>query len=266
MKLVQLLLAALIIYLLTRAALAFFAPESLWKAPDAVPAIAATQQTVQNSRLDTSFDPFHRSSTTEDEVIEYGTDVPETTLNLKLYGRRAGKNGSAILETTDKVQKVFRVGEEIMDGVTLKAVNPEYIVLSQGGRIERLTFARDEENLLTLPEDKNITNPASASANLVKAIPQGLSVNTLMSSINLSPSIKAGALQGFRISPKNGKVNLTALGLNNGDIVSAIDDIDLTSPSLNPAQLPARLAGKTQVKLTVLRGSKTVFVTVKNKS
>ncbi len=259
-------LTALIIYLLTRTALAFFAPESLWEAPDAIPAMAVNNQSTRNIRLETNFDPFHREIAIIDEIIEYGTDVPETTLNLKLFGRRAGHDGTAILEAADKTQKVFRIGDEIMDGVTLKAVNPEYIVLSQGGRIERLTFARDGENMLTIPDQKTSTAAASNSAALVKTIPQDISFNTFMTDVNLSPSIENGQLQGFRISLKSGKVNLTALGLKAGDIVSAIDEIDLTSPSLNPTQLPARLAGKSQVKLTVRRGSETIFVTLKNKS
>ena len=259
-------LAAVIIYLLTRTALAYFAPESLWEAPDAIPAMAVTNQPARNTRLETSFDPFHRETAPVDDIIEYGTDVPETTLNLKLFGRRAGPDGTAILEAADKTQKVFRVGDEIMDGVTLKAVHPEYIVLSQGGRIERLTFARDGENMLSIPEDKTSTSSASNSAALVKTIPQDISFNSLMAGINLSPSIKNGQLQGFRISSKSGDETITAFGLKVEDVISAIDGIDVTSSSLNPAQLPARLAGKPQVKLTVLRGSETVFVTLKNKN
>ena len=255
----------LIIYLLTRTALAFFAPESLWEAPDAIPAMAVTNQSMRNTPLETNFDPFHRDTAAIDDIIEYGTDVPETTLNLKLFGRRAGHDGTAILQAPDKTQRVFRIGDEVMDGVTLKAVNPEYIVLSQGGRIERLTFSRDGENMLTKPEDKTSTPSAANSAALVKTIPQDISVGALMAGVNLSPSLKNGQLQGFRISPKSGDINLAVLGLKVGDVVSSIDEIDLTSPSLNPAQLPARLAGKSQVKLTVRRGSETVFVTLKNK-
>jgi len=229
----QLALVLLSIFLLSRAAIAFIAPESLWTAPPAAIASAASSQTAQTARLDSRFDPFHREVTIADEIIEIGTDAPETTLNLKLFGRRAGSNGSAILETADRTQKVFRVGDEIMNGVILKAVNPDHIVLSQGGRIERLTFERENETFLIEPS----TKPKESSATTITASPTN------------------GALQGFRLTPKNGSVNLPSLGLRSGDVVSAIEDIDLTSPTLNPAEIPGKLSGRSNVRLTVLRGS-----------
>lgn len=251
----QLALVLLSIFLLSRAAIAFIAPESLWTAPPASMTIAASGQTVQTARLDPRFDPFHREVTVADEIIEIGTDAPETTLNLKLFGRRAGSNGSAILETADRTQKVFRVGDEIMNGVILKAVNPDHIVLSQGGRIERLTFERENETFLIEPSAK----PKESFATPIKANPI-MTVEQFMAGVNLAPSVQNGALQGFRLTPKNGSVNLPSLGLRTGDVVSAIEDIDLTSPTLNPAEIPAKLSGRSNVRLTVLRGGKTIFV------
>ena len=245
-------------YFLSCAALTFFAPQSVWNAPQVTSETAARAPSQTTARLDVRFDPFHRDATPVDEVIEFGTDVPETTLNLKLFGRRAGKNGTAILETADRVQKVFKIGDEIMDGVTLKAVNPDYIVLSQGGRIERLTFERETDTLLAAPETETQADTKIATV----SAPKPLDVAGFMSAIALSPALSNGKLTGFRISPKNGTVDLASLGLKSGDVIAAIGEFDLTSPSLNPAQLTSKLAGRASVRLKVLRGTDTLFVTL----
>lgn len=250
------------VYFLTRAAITLLTPESVWQMPDPAPMTTIGSTAVQAARLDTRFDPFHPKTSATDEIIEIGTDAPETTLNLKLFGRRAGKDGTAILETSDRTQKVFRIGDEIMNGVTLKAVHPGYIVLSQGGRIERLTFERENETLLATPEPEiaPTTETKTIFSILAIAAPKQMTAEILMAGINLAPSVANGRLQGFRISPKDGSVNLAALGLKSGDVVSAIGDIDLTSPTLNPAEIPAKISNRSQVRLTVLRAGQTVYV------
>ena len=250
------------VYCLSRAALTFFAPQSVWEAPQVSEQTTARTPSQTAARFDVRFDPFHRGvAGVDDEVIEFGTDVPETTLNLKLFGRRAGKNGTAILETADRIQKVFKIGDEIMDGVTLKAVNPDYIVLSQGGRIERLTFERETDTLLAAPKTQASKKTTTVST-AIKTVPKPLDVAGFMSAIALAPALSNGKLTGFRITPKNGAVNLADIGLKSGDVIAAIGEFDLTSPSLNPAQLPSKLAGRPSVQLKVLRGTDTLFVTL----
>ena len=257
----QLGLGLVCVYFLSRAAITFFAPESIWQAPPAVGIINGQNAPAQSARLDPNFDAFHRDNIVTDEVIEIGTDAPETTLNLRLVGRRAGEDGSAILQTADKTQKVFRIGEDIMDGVTLKAVHADYIVLSQGGRIERLTFERDNTTLLTTPdEDDAAEDTRKDFATPIKSIPKNMTAERFLAGVTLAPAMKNGSLAGFSIKPKNGKIDLAALGLQSGDIVSAIGAIDLTSPTLNPASIAGQLSGLSQVRLTVTRGGQIVYV------
>lgn len=257
----QLALALLAIYFLTRAVIAVFAPESLWQAPPPSAGLnAQSGQTVQTARLDTGFDPFHRETTAIDEVIEIGTNAPETTLNLKLFGRRAGANGSAILETPDRKQRVFRIGDEIMNGVVLKAVNPDHIVLSQGGRIERLTFERESTTMPIKPEEEETLTQQTPAEVPVTTVPAEITIENFIAGVNLSPSVSDGTLQGFSLSPKNNTIDLKALGLVSGDVVAAIEDINLTSPNLNPADIATKLSGRSNVQLTVLRGGKTIYV------
>lgn len=253
-------LGVLSVYFLSRAVLAVLAPESLWEPPELAPPAAVMTNTNASAKIDLRFDPFHRDSAPIDEVIEIGTDAPETTLNLKLVGRRAGRDGSAILETPDRSQNVFRIGDEIMNGVTLKAVHPGYIVLSQGGRIERLTFERDSDSGLLAERPQ----PKEQAPTEIKTIPKSMTISRFMAGVNLAPVINAGQMRGYRLTPKNGSVDLRSLGLRSGDVVTSISGMDLTSPNLNPADLAAKLSGRSQLRLNVLRGTETVFINIGN--
>ena len=271
----QFLLIGLALYFLARASLAFFAPESLWDAPPVTHVASEQIQSASRARLDLSFDPFHRTQIVQDEVFEIGTDAPETTLNLKLFGRRVGPNGSAVLETSGGGQKTYSIGDEIISGVILKAVNPGYIVLSQGGRIERLTFDRESEtsllesaseskaetSLIIPNSDPSPTTQATFTSDM-KAVPKSFDMNAFLSGVNFTPALNNGKLAGYKITPKTGFIDLSDIGLSSGDIITKIGGIDLASPTLNPASIPAQLSGKSTIPLTLIRGGKTVSLTL----
>ncbi len=271
----QFLLIGLALYFLARATIAFLAPESLWDAPPSTQVIAGQTSAQTGVRLNLNFDPFHRNQTIVDDIIEVGTDAPETTLNLKLFGRRVGPKGSAVLQTSDGAQKTYSIGDEIIDGVTLKAVHPGYIVLSQSGRIERLTFERESETSLLTPDTASddgaslliptINQSASVQATFtsdMKAIPKTLDMNAFLEGVNFAPAMNNGKLAGYRITPKSGFINLTDIGLSSGDIITRIGGIDLASPTLNPASIPSKLSGKSQIPLTLIRDGQTVSLTL----
>lgn len=79
------------------------------------------------------FDPFFRSS------ADVGP-VAVTSLNLGLLGTRVDTvsgRGSAIIDAGG-VQASFLVGEEVMPGVTLEAVDFDNVTISRGGAREKL--------------------------------------------------------------------------------------------------------------------------------
>src|SRR5688572_3021965 len=81
-----------------------------------------------------SFDPFFRLGGRNGPVVV-------TALDLALYGIRqdqASGRGSAIIAGPDGVQRSFAVGEEIVPGVTLAAVDFDSVTISRGGVAEQL--------------------------------------------------------------------------------------------------------------------------------
>ncbi|HWW63214.1 MAG TPA: type II secretion system protein N [Sphingomonadaceae bacterium] len=97
-----------------------------WRAPapasDASPAVLG------------AFDPFSRLASANGPAVVTGA-------NLTLFGVRSDQatgRGAAIIGLPDGSQQSFAVGEEIIPGVTLKAVAFDGVTVTRGGRDEQL--------------------------------------------------------------------------------------------------------------------------------
>lgn len=252
-----------IIYFVIRSVIGFLAPESLWT-PTQYSDYVSETPTAQNTGLsfDFTIDPFHRD-TVPTLPTAVGEDAPETTLSLTLFGRRAGPEGSAIIETPDRVQGVFRIGEEIIDGVTLKAVNPDFIVLSRGGTLERLTFERESEGLLGSQDKPVQTVSSEMVSNITTPDLSQVSPADLLSVVTfkrISEPGKTGRVKGFEVRSTSDSMELEAFGLRNGDIITAIGQEDLTQGRPDVRTLLSQLTASNSVQLNVLRGKTNLVI------
>lgn len=242
--LAQIGLVLLIIYLCVRTLIAFAAPESLWTLPPQNEAIlpAASAQAQQNYSFD--FDPFHRGQAPV--VTPLGEDAPETTLNLKLFGLRAGENGTAILQTPDNRQGVYSIDDEVINGVTLKSISPGFIVLSINGKLERLTFDRGQQSGLRAPKSA-----------------QRLTAQDFARDVEIKPAIVNGKIQGYRVTPRFGAGKLDRYGLQDGDILVRLGGTDLTKGQLNWPVLAQKMSQTREINAVVKRSGKLTTVKVK---
>lgn len=239
-------LVILITVLLVRAVIAFVSPESLWTESHNTVIAAAPTQAAQARNFNINFDPFNRQEVAA-APAELGLDAPETSLNLKLTGLRAGAEGSAFLQTPDNKQRAYTIGEEVISGVTLHGVTPRYVVLSLGGRLERLTFPRSQKQ------------PIKANSQTISRVTR-LSANKFIDSINIQPVQNGDRLRGFRITPKKSDVNLKQFGLQTGDIITRIGTQDLTTGQPNFLSIARSLESASTVDLTLLRAGREITV------
>ena len=250
----ELALIGVIAYLLIRALVTLMTPQSVWKPVGSGPVEPLSMTSTGPASVDLSFDPFHRTETIIVEVVPaMGEDAPETTLNLAMTGRTVPY--SAILKTPDGQERTYKVGDEILNGVILESVTRGYIVLSQNGRLERLTFNENETTGLksTAPQQTGqIQTPQNADI-----------LETLFRSINMAPEIKDGKPLGVRITPRKAGFDLGKFGLAPGDVITQIGSIDLSRgiPNLTDLATLTATTGKTQVKL--LRNGKPVTFEMK---
>ncbi len=244
----QLLLVGLIAYFLIRAVIGFTNPESNWQPVSAANGAVPSQNSARAANLDLSFDPFHRTQSIVVELPQdLGSDAPETSLDLTLVGRITGEPATATLEIPDGSQKSYQIGEEILNGVTLESVHPDYVVISQNGKLERLTFGEAMSTGLQANIDA-----------------QKIDAKTLLRSVSLSPVMTDdGEPRGMRISALDGKVKLEDFGLQSGDILTHIGTMDLRSGRPNFRDMQQELRNSTSAKIKLLRNGQPMTVEIK---
>ncbi len=83
----------------------------------------------------------HETSLPVKLAPETAESKPPETLGLALAGTVLGQSPAAVLrDTTTGTQKVYRVGEEIREGITLKDVSEKEVLVDWNGKETRLTL------------------------------------------------------------------------------------------------------------------------------
>jgi len=201
--------------------------------------------------------------------------APETSLNLKLRGLRKGQGSiksSAIIENTRGVQEIYYLGDTI-DGhkhVKVYEIYSQRLILQRAGKFETLTLfevlqqENNSEVVVNKPEkeiepskarvpvidktkSKELTESLSMIADTLKSSP--LSLNGTMI---IEPSENGGVFQGYKVAPGRDRVLFARLGLVKGDIITQVNDVELTS-SGKIMSLMGTLSSASELEIKVLR-------------
>lgn len=195
-----------------------------------------------------------------------GTDlgsVPDTQLNLTLLGILAdGRNpdqSRALIGTQGGDEKPYSVGDDIARGVTLQAIFPDRVILARGGQLETLRLDKDAPGSGSLlpgaaPAAPSEGVSANAAASLAAIRTQLLADPSKVADyIRVQPVNSGNGINGYRIYPGKDRSIFTAAGLRPGDIVTAVNGVQLNDPGKS-LQLLSDLSQSSQLNLTVDRG------------
>jgi len=214
---------------LARAAIITANPETEWVTP--LPVLGSGPVIMGESpRIDANLDIFNRGAEpVAPTPVTIGEGAPETTLDLTLKGLRAGPQDSAFIQTPDRKTGNFYIGDTIIDGVTLEAVNPDFVVIERAGSLERLTIDRDT----TLTPAPTLTSTLVRTAQQRRPNPsskQQLVAGDLIRNVSFDRAMEGGELKGYSISSSNnaGAAQLSAFGFEDGDVVRSINGTNLT--------------------------------------
>jgi len=256
-RFINLLIVSAIFYLLAKSTISFISPSSAW-----VPLrldIKNSESSLIPDKETFKFevDPFNRKLTdgpiTQMQIVQ---DAPETTLNLVLTGMISGPNGIAILKKSDEKQKSYKVGELIYPGVVLQSVQKNYIIIDVDGKIQRLTFNREEITGLSYRNDDLKSNKGLNKESLVTRS-FDFDVDLLFQNLSLRRVSEAGKLRGYSIKQNQPNMDLTKLGFLEEDIITAIDGVDITFGSPNFVKLFEQSRKSGNVVMTIIRNGKT---------
>jgi general secretion pathway protein C len=223
-------------------ALAPVGPVGNWKMDSAV-------RTSGDDMLLTKFDPFFRNAPTAGPAVV-------TSLAIKLFGVRVDQaigRGSAIIATPDGVQSSYAIGDEIMPGVKLKGVTMEGVTIDRGGVEEQIFLDQSVAAPIAQPG-----GPASPTA----VAPPPVAGTALASEIGFVPRTEKGQVTGFVVSPKGSGTAFRAAGLQEGDVLTAINGQGIRAAEDVTNAMTATPASGI-VMLSVERGGKAITLSTK---
>lgn len=215
----------------------------------------AVQSPEQRLALFRGFDPFFRLS-----GGGQGSAVV-TSLQLSLFGVRVNEatgQGSAIIAGPDGVQNSYAVGDEIMPGVTLQAVNYDGVTISRGGAPEQIFLDQSVAAPVANP-DGTVAAPATDTT----LSPGSVSVtpDQIRSEIQFLPRLQGGLVSGVVVRPQGAGAAFRAAGLREGDIVVAVNGKPISGIGDLQAAAGA-LPGGGNLSLSVERGAEVVPISI----
>jgi general secretion pathway protein C len=162
-------------------------------------------------------------------------DAPATSANLTLAGTLAGldpEQGWAIIGASGQSARVYATGASLPGGTRLLAVYPDRVILDRNGARESLL----------LPRLTGGAGGAAATASVPAAAPQASladSVRQLMAQdpaaanelLRPQPVFAGGSLRGYRVYPGRNRAQFASLGLQPGDLVTAVNGAALDDPN-----------------------------------
>lgn len=211
-------------------------------------------------------------------------DAPDTALKLTLKGTNSNHEqrlARAVIADEQQAEKVYKVGDEFANGVSVQAIYPDRVVLNAAGRIEVLRLRQSMSAGARAGTPGTAGGPASVAPGpngligLNSLPPAAPSVNpmavvtapidweavrqqaiadpgSIAKAFSVLPVMIDGKLAGVRVSSNTYGVQLAEAGLKPDDIVTAVNGRKLDSIESGYAALDS-LKSAGEVTLTVSR-------------
>lgn len=217
----------------------------------------------------------HTQSAPPTPKLKAPIDAPDTRLNLKLHGviatadeRKAG----ALIAEGSGAEKHYKLNDALPGGAVLKEVHADRVLLQRNGRFETLRLPKellsDEPNKdAAAPTSRPVGKPRGPSryvATGADRMPGARSLQAyrerlmkdpteLWKMVRLEPVMEeGGAIKGYKVSPQKDRALFQQLGLQTGDIVTAVNGIPMSDTS-QMGQALNQLSTSSRFEITVER-------------
>lgn len=189
-------------------------------------------------------------------------DAPETSLNLTLRGilyNPDPKQARAIISAPNKEDEMYRVGDQVPGGATIDQIYADRVMLLRNGQYETLRLPEDR---LNLPGGAAAAADSGGSPSLPSAGQEVLAEyrrQLIETPENASQYIQAepvnqggSGIAGFRVNPGADPAMFNLAGLQPGDIVTAVNELQLDTVDKGFEAIE-ELAASEEITLKVLR-------------
>jgi len=193
------------------------------------------------------------------------TDAPATTLNLILRGivaaARNSKESLAII-SSNGTEEMYTVGAQLPGGAQIQSIYTDRVLLSVNGRIQSLQLPKSSGSGGST--DNNMLAPISAPGVVYGSnLPATRNLNQLRKDLiqhpehlldvmRAMPVMENGKLIGYRVFPVGNSNAFAKLGLQAGDVVTAVNGMPLDNPAESMSILN-KLKTSEQISITFTR-------------
>ncbi len=186
-----------------------------------------------------------------------GAQAPATNLALVLAGVLAGddpNHGLAILGESAASAKVYTVGQNVPGGARLHAVYDDRVILDRNGAFESLLLPRGSAGH---GKGAPIVAAAAPAANPIDTMRRVISdnPNAVSEILRPTPVFVNGKQQGFRLYPGRNRAAFSHLGLQSGDLVTAVNGTPLDDPARGN-EILSTLSSATEAHVTITRNGR----------
>jgi general secretion pathway protein C len=200
----------------------------------------------------------------EDKPVQKvaAVEAPETSLKLTLRGVFASddpKDARAIIGDPRGQEKHYAVGDPLPGGAKLSEIYPDRIILERNGRYETLRLPKEMTSAVVRGNGSPARSPDAGSR--VAAFTRyrsELKQNpaAFLNYVRATPHRgRDGSFVGFQLQPGPKRGALKELGLQPGDIVTAINGVQIDSPAKGMKAMQ-ELGQGANVNVTLLRGGR----------
>jgi hypothetical protein len=181
-----------------------------------------------------------------------GTDSSTSAVPLPLYllAVTPGRNsleGSASIGTSIDNPQLYAAGAILANGARLTEIHDNYVVLARGERVARL-YLYDRRKVASRVSDDLLTVGGAAEVAKLKPV----SREVLTDYLRPSPVYDGETLLGYQVYPGAKSAVFGQLGLQPGDVITAVDDMPLNEPA-QALEMLRQLTDGAVLKLSIVR-------------
>jgi general secretion pathway protein C len=215
---------------------------------------------------------FGVAQKTASKVATQVTNAPDTRLNLKLRGVLASSDPSfalAIIADGKGKEEAYALESKLPGNAVLKEIYADRVILEYRGRMEALRLPKETIASVGSRPEKRVSGVRSGlrptsiksvrnadTSALLRQYREAMINNpqSLMNLVSASPVVdkSTGKLKGYKVRPGKDRKLLGKFGLQNGDVVTAVNGVSLDNP-IKALEVMRDLSTASSVSLDVER-------------